>query len=169
MAILRAQLQAKDFSGDSLIMVSDIQLSSQIREGVTAQRNVKPNGIQVVPYLGNIINRAKPINVYFEIYNLTFDEKGQTRFKISYEVSSIPSEKSSGLSSAIQFISHLIGNESKQTIGSSFESVGDNEFQQIYLTIDFSKFSSGPCALNISVTDLISGNRVKGQKRFVLK
>ena len=91
MAILRAQLNVKDFSRDSL-MISDIQLASQIREGVTSSRNVKPNGILVVPYLGNIINKARPISVYFEVYHLTVDEPGQTRFKVSYEVRSISGE-----------------------------------------------------------------------------
>ena len=78
MAILRAQLNVKDFSRDSL-MISDIQLASQIREGVTASRNAKPNGILVVPYLNNIINKARPISVYFEIYHLTVDESGLHR------------------------------------------------------------------------------------------
>jgi len=168
-AILRAQLQVRDFATDTLMM-SDIQFSPQIREGMQNARNLKPNGIQVVPYIGSVVRRTNPIAVYFELYNLKLNENAKNRFNISYEIRSLAGEQSNALTSAIQFISHLVGgNSEQQTIGSSFESEGNNEFQQIYLSIDFSKFATGPCALNISVTDLISGSRVNGQKRFVLK
>ena len=168
LAILRAQLKVRDFTGDSLIM-SDMQISPQIRGGVYTGRNLKPNGILVVPYIGNMIRRTKPISIYFEIYNLKLNEQGETRFNVAYEVRSLSKEQTSVLGSAIQFISHLVGKGSEQRIGSSFESTDKDEFQQIYLSIDFSKFSSGLCSLNISITDLESGAVTVGHKRLLLK
>ncbi|MCU0644555.1 MAG: GWxTD domain-containing protein [bacterium] len=168
LAILRAQLNVRDYSGDSLTM-SDIQFSPQIREGVPEQRNLKPNNILVVPYLGNAIRRSNPVYVYFEIYNLKLNDQGKTRFQVAYEVQSIAANATSPVASAIQFITHLIGNKSERQVGASFESEGSAEFQQIYLMIDFSKFSTGHCSLNISITDLENGARVSGQKRMVLK
>ena len=168
LAILRAQLNVKDFSDDSL-MISDIQFSPQIREGISNQRNLKPNNLMIVPYVGNTIRRINPICIYFEIYNLTLNQQGKSRFRIAYEVRSISNDNTSALASTIQFISHLIGNKPEEKIGTSFESEGQAEFQQIYLMIDFSKFPSGSCSLTISITDLQSGVRVSGQKRLVLK
>ena len=168
LAILRAQLQVKDYTSDSL-MLSDIQLSSNIREGITNSRNLKQNNIQVVPYVGNTINKQRPLFIYFEIYNLSV-KREQTKFRIEYEVSSNSNLKQSALSSAIQFISRLVGKEkTKETIGSSFESQGDKELQQIYLSIDFSKFPTGPSKLTIAVTDLENGKTNSAQKRFLLK
>lgn len=168
-AILRAQLKVRDFSTDSLMM-SDIQFSPRIQEGMQNARNLKPNGIQVVPYIGNVVRRTNPIAVYFELYHLKLDKDGKSRFNVLYEVKSLSGEPSVSLTSAIKFISHLVGGNSKQqTIGSSFEYDGNNEFQQIYLSIDFSKFSAGPCTLNISVTDRVSGTMVNSQKGLILK
>jgi hypothetical protein len=97
------------------------------------------------------------------------NEQRQTRFQIAYEVQSISATETSPLASDIQFISYLIGKKSEEKIGSSFEFEGYSEFQQIYLKINFSNFSSGPCSLTISITDLESGATVSGQKRMVLK
>lgn len=168
LAILRAQLNVRDFSGDSL-MLSDIQFSPQIREGVPEQRNLKPNNILIVPYLGNTNRKSSPVYVYFEIYNLKLNNQGKTRFQVAYEVQSVAADATSPLASAIQFITHLIGNKSERQVGASFESEGEAEFQQIYLMIDFSKFSSGPCSLTISITDLENGAKASGMRRLVLR
>ncbi|MFX0138711.1 MAG: hypothetical protein ACFFDN_34035, partial [Candidatus Hodarchaeota archaeon] len=168
LAILRAQLSVKDFSDDSL-MISDIQISPQIRERISNQRNLKPNNLLIVPYVGNTIRRINPIYVYFEIYNLILNQEAKSRFRVAYEVRSISNENASPFASATQFISHLIGKKTEEKIGSSFESEGEAEFQQIYLMIDFSKFPSGPCLLTISIADLENAATVSGQKRVVLK
>lgn len=169
LAILRAQLQVKDFPADTL-KISEIQFSSQIREELTTTRNLKPNNIQVVPYIGHKINKQRPLFIYFEIYNLFLNERDETKFCIRYEVSSRTDLQNSALTSAIKFISRLVGKEkTKETIGSSFQSEGDGEFQQVYLSIDFSKFLTGPGKLTIWVTDLTNGKINSTQKRIILK
>ncbi|MDZ7342823.1 MAG: GWxTD domain-containing protein [candidate division KSB1 bacterium] len=168
LAILRGNLKVKDFSADSLSL-SDIQLSSQIREDVQHQRHLKENGILVVPYVGNAIRRLHPIYIYFEIYNLRLNAENRSRFRIEYEVTAIAANQATSLSSVTQFISHLIGKKKEQKIGSYFETTGEASFQQIYLQIDFSKFSGGSCLLTISVTDLESGASSREVKRLVLK
>ncbi len=168
LAVLRGQLRVRHFRADTLEM-SDIQLSAQIRAGVKDQRHLKPNNLLVVPYVGNAIRQTVPIYIYFEIYNLTLNDQGNTRFQINYELQSL-AQASSPLAAASQFISHLVkGNQALQHIGSSFESEGQSEFQQVYLLIDFSNMPSGACQMNIKVTDLESGATVLRQKRFVLK
>jgi len=168
LAILKAQLKVKDFSDDSLT-ISDIQFSPQIREGISNQKNLKPNNLLIVPYVGNTIRRINPIYIYFEIYNLTLNQEGKSRFRVAYEVRSISNDNTSAFASTIQFITHLIGKKSGQKIGSSFETEGNNEFQQIYLNIDFSKFPAGSSSLTVSITDLENGTTTSGIKRFLLK
>ncbi len=169
LAILRAQVNIKDFSGDSL-MLSDIQLAAQIKEGITGRRNLKANNLLVVPHLGHIINKSRPINIYFEIYNLSLNNTGQARYRVAYEVHSVIRDKTVW-TSMVEFISRIVGGDAqtKETIGSSFETSGAGEFQQIYLSIDFSKFPSGPLRLVVKVTDLENGENVSGEKRFILK
>lgn len=167
LAILRAQLNVRNFSVDSLLM-SDIQLASQIREGAAQQRNLKPNNILVVPHLGNLVNKSIPMNIYFEIYNLALNDRGEAKYQISYEVHSVLEDKNAW-TSVVQFISRIVGNQTKETIGSSFETAGAGEFQQIYLSIDFSEFPSGPSRLVVKVTDLENGENASGEKRFILK
>ena len=103
LAILRSQLYVKDFSADTL-SISDIQLSSQVKEGVSGVRNLKPNNIQVYPYVGNSINKSRPIYIYFELYNLKLNENNRTRFKVHYQVQSLSTLQNSALSSAIKFV-----------------------------------------------------------------
>lgn len=169
LAILRAQVNIKDFTGDSL-MLSDIQLAAQIREGIERRRNLKANNLLVVPHLGHIINKSRPINIYFEIYNLSLNNTGQARYQVAYEVHSVIQDKTVWMS-MVEFISRIVGGDAqtKETIGSSFETAGVGEFQQIYLSIDFSKFPAGPSRLVVKVNDLESGERVTGEKRFILK
>ncbi len=168
LAILRSQLYVKDFSADTL-SISDIQLSSQVKEGVSGVRNLKPNNIQVYPYVGNSINKSRPIYIYFELYNLKLNENNRTRFKVHYQVQSLSTLQNSALSSAIKFISHFVGKKPKQSIGSAFETQGDDEFQQIYLLIDFSGFPTGPTKLSVRATDLESNSEAVMEKRFLLK
>ncbi len=168
MAILRSHLTVFDYSGDSLA-ISQIQFSSMIKEGVKNFRNLKPNNIQVVPYIGNQFHRERPIYIYFEIYNLQKDETGRTRFRVDYQIKALGDYQNSALSSAIKFVSHLIGRKKSKNVGSSFESEGDNEFQQIYLSIDFSKVATGGTTLEIEVTDLNSGQKAKQTRRFLLR
>ena len=122
-----------------------------------------------MPYIGKEFHKEKPIYIYFEIYNLKKDQSGRTRYKVEYQLKTMSEYQKSPLSSAIHFVSHLIGKERKQTIGSSFESEGDSEFQQIYLSIDFSKVATGGTSLQITVTDLNSGQQAKQKRRFILR
>ncbi len=168
LAVLRGQLRVKDYSADALSM-SDIQLSLQIREGIAQQRLLKPNNLLVVPYVGKLLRRSSPCYIYFEIYHLILGDRGTTRYRIEYELQALSEPASSPLAAATQFISYLVrGEKSEQKVGSSFESEGTTEFQQIYLMLDLSKFPAGPCTLKIVVTDLASGKTVTAEKRLVL-
>ncbi|MDZ7331551.1 MAG: GWxTD domain-containing protein [candidate division KSB1 bacterium] len=168
LAILRGQLRVKDFRSDTLT-ISDIQLSTQIREGISQQRYLKPNNILVVPYAWNVLRRTTPCYIYFELYNLTLSDQGITRFRIEYELQTVSEPSSSPLDVATQFISHLVrGDKSEQKIGSSFESEGKAEFQQIYLLLDFSTFPPGSCILKIWATDLVSGGVATAMKRLII-
>jgi len=167
MAIIRAQLQVQDFNRDSLMM-STIQFSPRISAGASGLRNLKPNNILVVPYIGNTIRKTRPINVYFEIYHLTVDAAGKSRFKIAYEISA-QSRSRGPLAAAVDFITHLGGTADSEVIGSSFEGSGTGEFQQIYLTIDFSRFKTGYSKLTIHVTDQVSHKSISGIKTFFIQ
>ncbi len=169
MAILRSQLQVREFSDDTL-MLSDIQISSRINQRDVQHRNLKPNAIQVVPYLGNIVNKSKPIYFYFEIYNLQLNDQNRSRFRVEYEVNTLPDYQKSPLSSALKFVSKLVtGKDSKETIGSSFETEGNSAFQQIYFQINFSEFPAVPTQITISAKDLESGQSASNFKRIVLR
>jgi len=169
LAVLRAQLHVKPFPNQRL-SVSDLQLSSDIFEGGSKQQKLKPNSLLVVPYIGSTINKQRPLFIYFEIYYLTLSDNHHTKFRISYEVSSMSDLYRSSLSSAIQYLSRLVGkNQIQNSIGSSFESEGESEFQQIYLSIDFSRVANGPCQLTITITDLLSSESIQTEKRIILK
>ena len=165
MAILKAQLLARDFSGNHLLL-SDLELASQVRENVS-DRHVKNNNIQVVPYLSNTIRRESPLYVYFEIYNLNKNVDGYTQYEVNYTV--LTMEGSGNRNPIAKIASFLVGGTKTQSVATSFDGSGTSDFQQIYLLMDFSTSPAGKTDFLVKVTDRVSGQEAHSKVRFILK
>jgi len=165
LAILKAQLLARDFSGNHLLL-SDLELASQVRENVS-DRHVKNNNIQVVPYLSNTIRRESPLYVYFEIYNLNKNVDGYTQYEVNYTV--LTMEGSGNRNPITKIASFLVGGTKTQSVATSFDGSGTSDFQQIYLLMDFSTSPAGKTDFLVKVTDRVSGQEAHSKVRFILK
>lgn len=165
LAILKAQLLARDFSGNNLLL-SDMELASQVNEKISGQR-VKQNNIQVVPYLSNTVMRTTPLYVYFEIYNLNRDNEGYTHYEVNYTVQSM--EGSGNRNPIAKIASFLVGGKKNQSVATSFDGSGTSDFQQIYLLMDFSTSPTGKTDFLVKVTDRVSGLEAISKVSFILK
>ncbi|MFQ5866235.1 MAG: hypothetical protein ACE5IW_13515, partial [bacterium] len=92
----RRPFQIRDFSSQTELMLSDIQLNYRVRNDV--QKRVLPTlqqrDLLVSPYPFYEIRRTKPPLVYFEIYNIQSAGVGES-MQISYTITSIKGKKAS--------------------------------------------------------------------------
>lgn len=166
LAILKAQLMVKDFTGDGLHL-SDLQLASQVREGVVNRRS-KANDILVVPYISEIVRKDSPLYVYFEVYNLsTRNERSQ--YNVKYTITALQESRSILSQSAAKIVSFLVGGDKITSVASSFDGSGASEFQQVYLSLDFTNAPSGKVELLIEVFDQNNGQNASSQMVMTLK
>ncbi|MCI0495773.1 GWxTD domain-containing protein, partial [candidate division KSB1 bacterium] len=147
-----------DYSS-SRLGLSDIELATKI-EPTTKDTKFKKNGLLVIPNPTRLFSTKTPINVYFEIYQLSQDATGKTSFAIDYTLTLLESGKKGILG--------LFRSGGKSSISTQIDREGDNEFSVEYLAIDASQVRPGEYNLEIIVTDRLTGTFAKKAKRIAL-
>lgn len=165
LAVLKSQLRVRSFMGDSL-MISDLQLSPRIVERAAA-RHLKPNGVLVVPTVQRHFSRNKPMFVYFELYNLSLDGSGRSKYQVAYTLRS--ATRGGRLDQLVKMVSFLARQEKKESVEMSFLSQGSSDWEQRYVQLDMSNCPPGRAELVVTVTDLIGGRRAEAVAAFVLE
>jgi GWxTD domain-containing protein len=145
---LKVRASIPSFHKDSL-STSDIQLAYFIAPEEKSKVLSKTN-MQFIPNPARRFISTDPLYVYFEIYNLTPDEQGQTSFKIKYSAEDTENKKKGG------FLG-LFGAE--QMTGISLESArtGTSESTAEFRILDVSQLEVGKKKLVIRVEDNNSG------------
>jgi hypothetical protein len=147
-----------DYSS-SRLGLSDIELATKI-EPTTKDTKFKKNGLLVIPNPTRLFSTKTPINVYFEIYQLSQDTTGKTSFAIDYTLTLLESGKKGILG--------LFRSGGKSSISTQIDREGDNEFSVEYLAIDASQVRPGEYNLEIMVTDRLTGTIAKKAKKIAL-
>lgn len=132
------------------LMMSSIELASQIEPSVEKDVFVK-NGLKVTPNPFRQYHRSDPMNIYFEIYNLSKNPAGNTEFSIEYTLTSINLDRS-GLQKLVGFFTG--GNKSSVTIRADRQ--GDSSTSIEFLAIDVIRYQAGEYELKVKVTDEIT-------------
>lgn len=160
--IYRQDLEIDDYRPASL-QISDLQLASSIAD--TGATKFKKEGVWIIPMPTRSYANAQNVYAYFEIYNLTRDEFGQTRYKTEYKVrsSAMPSV---GVFGAVASGLRAIFNSSKAQVSIANEQVGRDIDQHEYVEIILSKAKPGVNALEVTITDLVTGESVDREVRF---
>lgn len=146
---------------EKILSLSDLQLSSTIREALAPHRFVK-NGYYVVPLPNLIVEKNKPLFVYFEIYNLTPNNAGETNYQIDYRVS-VPKSKRS-LFSKVSGIFGGDGGKHSITLSTNRQGDSPNQVEQVELNLE--KFDDDNLELEIVVTDLVTEQKVSSKLPF---
>lgn len=141
------------------LSISDIQLATKIESATTPGKFVK-NGLRVIPNPTRLFALKEPVYIYFEIYQLTVDAKGNTSFIIEYKVTLIERKKKGLLG--------LVGG-GKSSISTQIEREGKGELSIEYLAIDVSQLKAGEYKLEVKVIDRQNGNIATQTRRIALK
>ena len=148
---------------DDALGLSDIELAGSVTEDASSKTK---GGRRVVPMPSRTYLPGQPVTIYYEVYGLTFDELGQTRYQMDYKISP---RKGKPLSVTIlRAIGRLLGIEQKKVVTISYEQVGATNTEYNYLEIDISGSEAGRYELEVAVTDLNAGTKASKNAVFLI-
>ena len=148
---------------DDALGLSDIELAGSVTEDASIKTK---GGRRVVPMPSKTYLPGQPVTIYYEVYGLTFDELGQTRYQMDYKISP---RKGKPLSVTIlRAVGRLLGIEQKKVVTISYEQVGATNAEYNYLEIDISGSETGRYELEVAVTDLNAGTKASKNAIFLI-
>jgi GWxTD domain-containing protein len=163
--VYRQDRMVNPFGGTNL-MLSDVELAAQIQ--VADKGRFKKGDIDVVPMASKAYRAGEPIFIYYEIYNLTKDEFGATKYRISYEVRSL-ARKAIG-ASILRGLGTLIGKRAEGgVIKIEYEHLGTEPSEQAYLELDMSNTAPGRHLLKVNVADENGGAVARAATTFTIR
>ncbi len=160
--LYRQELEVRDYQIPEL-QVSEIQLASSIaEEGAT---KFLKEDVWIIPMPTRSYAATQNVYAYFEIYSLTKDTFGQTRYKTEYRIRSsvMPAV---GVFGAVATGLRTIFRTRKPQVAITNELTGRDADEREYVEIVLNKVRPGVNALEVIVTDLISGKSIEREVRF---
>jgi len=119
---------------------------------------------QILPNPMRIYENGKSIVIYYEIYNLSSNSMGETRYKVEYRIGKDLQE----LSAIIKILTNLGLKKKRGQVTSIYENAGISSTELQYQKIVLDPKLFGEISLNVTVTDLISGSISRKQERFTI-
>jgi len=156
----------KDFSGEKL-MVSDIQFSEFISTDTAGGLFIK-KGIDIVPFPYKIILKEKPVYVYYEIYNLRYNEANKTSYLVEYSVEQ-KGLKGNIVIRTMRGLRDLFAEDQREKVTTSFNRSGDSKDTFEYILLDMRNLEPGKAVLTIRITDLLTGQESAAEKEFEIR
>ena len=158
LGIYRKSVIVKDYRTEDLEL-SDLQLAWSISESETEGKFAK-QGLQVIPLPTRTFRKGKSVYIYFEIYNLTRDAFGQTRYRVQYTVRP---HTSTGLGGIVAQLAQTFTGRKREEVAIGYEQVGLEESEAAYVELDLGDSRTGRYDLRVEVTDL-NAERVIGKE-----
>ena len=144
-------INVRNYKTDTLV-VSDVQLAQYVERTVSSDKFLKPSSnYKVVPNPAASQIKTKPLTLYYEIYNLTLDNDGKSKYEVSYTIRMSKEDK--GIFSSIAGI-FSSGKDPSTTSVTVKE--GRATTQRDYIAFDVSELPNGIATLEIKVKDLNS-------------
>jgi len=161
--IYRSEISVQSYSGDKLGL-SDVELAQSIVPG--EKRPFGKKGLIVLPHPARRFEKGQPLYIYWEIYNLRQDTKGQTHFRVELRISSSKRERILPLK-VLSGMGKVIGvTRRKGEVATQYEYQGNSIDEVMHLALDVGKFPEGEYTLSLTVKDLITEQGVGKCQRF---
>ena len=161
------QIKLPNYQDTTHVLMSDLQLASRISDAKDAPDSSFVRGIYYIqpqPSATFLPSANQSLYLYFEIYNLTPDAFGQTRYDVSYEVQQ-RDEKSFSL---IPLLGNLGGTKKAESVGLSFEQVGTDIDVNTYLELPLTNLKPGRYNLQLTILDRNTDKRVSKRATFFI-
>lgn len=165
-AVQRREVEVHDYSSDRLAM-SDILLSYRIEESFDGQpvsgSDILRQGLSIQPAPWTVFGTDQPIYIYFEVYNLTQDAEGVSRYEVEAELT--PRETGSRVGRAFRNVFGGGGAGVSTGVPISVEATDDGQ----YLILDAVNLESGLYTLKVTISDQVAGRDVEMTKDLFLE
>lgn len=144
-----------DLSG---LKISDLLLASNIIESSRKHR-FKRGDLTVIPLPTHAYLSHQELKLYFEIYNLSKNEFGQTRYKITVQV------RSEEGGNRLQRL--VVKKDVNPEVSLTYEQVGEEGVAPTHLSVNLKNVKSGRNRLVVLIEDLNSNMRVAKETIFI--
>ena len=158
------ELNVVEFA-DSLAM-SDLEMAFDIATYPKDQQ-FKKGDVWVIPMPSRHYLRSQNPSVYYEVYNLTHNEFGQTHYRVDYTIQQ-DVRKGGGLFGSLGAGLKKAMTSGKPQVVVGYEREGQASWEPIYLELDIQQAKAGLNQIVVTVTDLVSGQSVSQQALFQL-
>ncbi len=166
-SIQKRIVAVRDFSSDSLL-ISDLQLSSDISENIdNLNQSIVKRNLKIMPYPFSLVMKAKPIHLYFEIYNLGLDQENKSNFVIDYRLKTLKATRSLW-QKTIGSIPKIFSRNEKNMITTTIQREGDQDIAFEYISFDLKNLEPGLLELQVEITDLNRQQKAKSSTEFTL-
>jgi len=153
--VYKQRIYLDDYAPRDELQISDVELAFYVGETESEEGEFLKNGLKVVPMSSKSFRRDQNAFVYFEMYNLTRDAFGQSRYQVEYTVRtntprSTPARILRGLGRVLRMV------EGDQEVKVSFEQTGESETDIAYVELDITESKPGGQKVSVKVTDLLA-------------
>ena len=156
LGIYRKDVKVEAYGPDRL-RLSDLELAWRISQGRSGGKFSKGD-VQVIPIPTRLFRKGHSVFVYYEAYNLTRDDFGQTKYQVEYTIG----PRKGGIVSRL--VRTLAGRQGKMSVG--YEQMGFGESESAYVELDLSACRPGRHYVKVAVTDLVSGEKTEKEAFF---
>ena len=156
LGIYRKDVKPEAYGPDRL-RLSDLELAWRISQGRPGGRFTRGD-VQVIPIPTRLFRKGQSVFVYYELYNLTRDDFGQTKYQVAYTIA----PREGGIVSRL--VRTLGGQRGKTSVG--YEQLGFGESESAYVELDLAACRPGRHYVKVAVTDLVSGQKAEKEAFF---
>ncbi len=139
--------------------ISDIILASNLKHDTLHELPLNRNGISLLPNPTGIFTFAKPIYIYYELYNLKLDKNGYTNLEQKLVLKK--RDEASGLGKAVNSVLNVVGlgkQKEEVIIMTKYQTKGKDP--QMNFQFDMHNYKPGDYVLTLIITDELSGKEV---------
>lgn len=162
-ASVKIPLSVQYYARDSL-SVSDLEFASHVDLGAEA---LTKDGMRVASRPGRTYGFGEAVWVYYEIYGLTRDAFGQTRYEVAYTIETVDEGSTAG--KALRAAGRTLAGAGRDAAAISYERTGQSMTEHETLAIDLTGREAGRYRLRLRVTDVNSGASIERPQTFAVR
>ena len=135
------------------LALSDLEVAGLVRDlSGSGNGKFRKGDLLVIPMPSRTFRRRQPVYLYYEVYNLIRDTRGQTRYRVDYRVRG---GKPKGARRLLSGVPRLLGfSQEKEEVLVSYEHVGDADWEPVYIALELDPMGGDAFDIEVVVTDL---------------
>ncbi|MBN8588542.1 MAG: GWxTD domain-containing protein [Rhodothermia bacterium] len=166
MGVQRRRISVPDYTKPVFAM-SDAMLAYNVEESPDNKPintgDVVRNGLSIRPAPWSVFDKTSPIYFYFEMYNLSMDGAGKTKYQVEAQL--VPKETGNG----VQRTMNNLFRRKEKGVSVKFENSGSSVDDAQYLVLEAGKQEAGLYTLTVRIKDVVSGKAVERVKDLFLE